>query len=88
MATLPLWSSGLPTLSVVARAALVHAGIPPIPLTAAQCTTATLLMDLGVDVTVIQSVLVHAQPLTTQRYEHADLTMSRSALTRLADHLT
>jgi|GEM_PF-1902366 site-specific recombinase XerD len=88
MATLPLWSSGLPTLSVVARAALVHAGIPPIPLHAAQCTTATLLMDLGVDVTVIQSVLVHAQPLTTQRYEHADLTMSRSALTRLADHLT
>jgi site-specific recombinase XerD len=45
-------------------------------------------MDLGIDVTVIQSILGHAQPLTTQRYQHADLTMSRCALTRLADHLT
>lgn len=45
-------------------------------------------MDLGIDVTVIQSSLGHAQPLTTQRYQRADLTMSRTALTRLADHAT
>jgi hypothetical protein len=37
---------------------------------------------------VIQSILGHAQPLTTQRYQHADLTISGTALTRLANHLT
>ena len=67
---------------------LQRAGVPRDHLHAARHTTATLLMDLGVDVTVIQSILGHAQPLTTQRYQHADLTMSRIALTRLADHLT
>jgi integrase len=67
---------------------LQRAGVPRSPLHAARHTTATLLMDLGVDVTVIQSILGHAQPLTTQRYQHADLTMSRAAITRLANHLT
>ena len=70
------------------HALLERAGVPRSPLHAARHTTATVLMDLGVDVTVIQSILGHAQPLTTQRYQHADLTMSRSALARLADHLT
>jgi integrase len=68
--------------------ALAGAGLQPVPLHAARHTTATLLMDLGTDVTVIQASLGHAQPLTTQRYQHADLTMSRIALARLADHLT
>jgi site-specific recombinase XerD len=45
-------------------------------------------MDLGIDVTVIQSILGHARPLTTRSYQHADLTMSRTALARLAEHLT
>ena len=67
---------------------LTRAGVPRAHLHAARHTTATLLMDLGVDVTVIQSILGHAQALTTQRYQHADLTMSRTALARLADHLT
>jgi integrase len=70
------------------HALLQCAGVPRCPLHAARHTTATLLMDVGIDVTVIQSILGHAQPLTTQRYQHADLTMSRSALTRLSDHLT
>jgi len=70
------------------HAALARAGLPPVPLHAARHTTATLLMDLGIDVTVIQSILGHARPLTTRSYQHADLTMSRAALARLAEHLT
>lgn len=49
---------------------------------------ATLLMGLGTDVTVIQAILGHARPLTTRGYQHADLTMTRTALARLAAHLT
>lgn len=45
-------------------------------------------MDLGTDITVIQAILGHARPLTTRGYQHADLTMTRTALARLADHLT
>jgi integrase len=70
------------------HAALTHAGLPLVPLHTARHTTATLLMDLGIDVTVIQSILGHARPLTTRSYQHADLTMSRTALARLAEHLT
>ena len=68
--------------------ALARAGLPSVPLHAARHTTATLLMDLGVDVTVIQAILGHAAPLTTRGYQRADLTMSRTALARLAEHLT
>jgi integrase len=39
-----------------------RAGVPRSPLHAARHTTATLLTDLGIDVTVIQSILGHAQP--------------------------
>jgi integrase len=70
------------------HAALARAGLPPIPLHTARHTTATLLMDLGIDVTVIQAILGHATPLTTRGYQHADLSMSRTALARLAEHLT
>jgi integrase len=70
------------------HALLQRAGVPRSHLHAARHTAATLLMDIGIDITVIQSILGHAQPLTTQHYQHADLTMSRTALTRLADHLT
>ena len=68
-------------------AALARAGLPPVPLHSARHTTATLLMDLGIDVTVIQAILGHAAPLTTRGYQHADLAMSRTALARLAEHL-
>ena len=70
------------------HAALARAGLPPVPLHTARHTTATLLMDLGVDVTVIQAILGHAAPLITRGYQHADVTMSRTALARLAEHLT
>ena len=70
------------------HAALARAGLPPVPLHTARHTTATLLMDLGVDVTVIQAILGHAAPLTTRGFQHADVTMSRTALARLAEHLT
>lgn len=68
--------------------ALARSGLPPVPLHTARHTTATLLMDLGIDVTIIQAILGHARPLTTRGYQHADLTMSRTALARLAEHLT
>jgi integrase len=69
------------------HAALTHAGLPQVPLHAARHTTATLQL-VRIDVTVIQAILGHAAPLTTRRYQHADLTMSRTALARLAEHLT
>lgn len=70
------------------HAALARTALPPVPLHTARHTTATLLMDLGIDVTVIQAILGHATPLTTRGYQHADLTMSRTALAHLAEHLT
>jgi integrase len=70
------------------HAALARAGLSPVPLHTARHTTATLLMDLGIDVTVIQAILGHARPLTTRSYQHTDLTKSRTALARLANHLT
>lgn len=83
---------GLPTSRRVDSAAwdtlLRDAGVPDVPLHSARHTTATLLMDLGVDTTVIQAVMGHATALSTQAYLHADMTMSRRAIDGLGDVLS
>lgn len=62
--------------------------IERVPLHSARHTTATLLMELGVDVTIIQSIMGHSQATTTQAYQHADLTMARKALDQLGTSMT
>lgn len=61
--------------------------IQPVPLHCARHTTATLLMEDGVDVTIIQGGLGHSQATTTRSYQHSDTTMLRRALQSLADSL-
>lgn len=53
----------------------------------ARHAAATLLLALGVDPKVIQQILGHSSAVTTQLYQHVDLTMAREALTRLGKHL-
>jgi integrase len=43
-------------------------------------TTATLLMNLGVDETIRMAILGHASIETTRRYQHTDLEHARAAL--------
>jgi len=69
------------------KAALAEHGLPVLTMHSARHTTATLLMDLGVDVTIIQAIMGHSQATTTQAYQHADLTMVRNALDALGTSL-
>lgn len=68
-------------------ALLERAEVAKVPLHSARHTVATLLMQQGVDVKVIQSIMGHSQAATTQLYQHADLTMARSALDGLGKSL-
>lgn len=68
-------------------ALLTSLHIEHVDLHSARHTAATLLMALGVDVKIVQSLLGHAQATTTQLYQHADQTMARAALEGLADAL-
>ncbi len=61
-------------------AALTSAGAPRIALHGARHTTATLLLELGVDAKVIGSILGHSDVVTTQGYQHVDLSLQRAAL--------
>lgn len=61
--------------------------LPAVPIHSARHTTATLLMELGVDVTIIQAIMGHSQATTTQAYQHADLTMARKAMDALGESL-
>lgn len=62
-------------------------GIPEVGLHNARHTTATLLMEMGYDVQIIQAIMGHSQATTTQMYQHADLTMARKALDGLGSAL-
>ena len=68
-------------------AMLEDLGIQHVGLHNARHTTATLLMDLGVDVEIIRSIMGHAQVTTTRGYQHADLRMARAALDELGQAL-
>jgi len=63
--------------------ALESAGLPVFPLHAARHTTATLLLEAGIDPMVIAQILGHASVLTTQRYAHVDQALARAALGKL-----
>lgn len=68
--------------------ALAGAKVPAVPLHAARHTTATLLLEAGIDATVIASILGHTDVVTTRGYQHVDTTLQRAALEGLGRSLT
>lgn len=58
-----------------------RAGIEePVDVHAMRGTTATLLLEAGVDAKVIQAILGHSSVITTRGYQTVDLTLARKAL--------
>lgn len=64
-------------------AAQERAGVKPVSVHGMRGTTATLLMEAGVDVRVIQAILGHADAVTTRGYQHVDLEAARKSLGNL-----
>lgn len=63
------------------KAAQQLAGIgEPVDVHAMRGTTATLLLEAGVDARVIQAILGHASVVTTRGYQRVDLSLARKAL--------
>lgn len=63
--------------------ALAKADLPQVTIHAARHTTATLLLEAGVDPMIIAQILGHVSILTTQMYTHVDQTLARQALSKL-----
>lgn len=63
-------------------ALLEQAGIPPTTLYAARHTAATLLLEKGTDVKIIQQILGHSEVVTTRGYQQVRVELARSALDR------
>lgn len=68
-------------------AALRAAGLPDVRLHDARATTATLLMEAGVDVRVIEELLGHTSVVTTRGYQRVSLATARQALDGLGESL-
>jgi integrase len=64
--------------------ALAAAGLPGVPLHAARHTTATILMQAGVDAHVVQQILGHSAVLTTRGYQHVSLELARVGMDGLS----
>lgn len=63
--------------------ALARAEVPDVQVHAMRGTTATLLLEAGVDAHVIASILGHSDIATTRGYQHVDLSLARKALGNL-----
>ena len=61
------------------RKLLVAAEVPHAPQHSIRHSTATLLMDAGVDVHVVQSVIGHTDIAVTRMYQHVSLELARKA---------
>jgi integrase len=61
--------------------------LPDVPLHSTRHTTATLLMEMGVDAAVIQAIMGHTDVTTTRGYQHTDLSLARKALDGLGENL-
>lgn len=61
--------------------------LPDVPLHAVRHTTATLLLEQGIDAKVIRDILGHTSITTTRGYQHTDDALARQALTRLGESL-
>ena len=63
------------------------AGTPPAPTTHwARHTTATVLMELGVDARIIGEIVGHASEEITRHYQHVSSAAARDAMDRLGTH--
>ncbi|MFE3698618.1 tyrosine-type recombinase/integrase [Nocardia tengchongensis] len=63
--------------------ALSLAEVPNVQVHAMRGTTATLLLEAGVDAHIIAAILGHADIVTTRGYQHVDLKLAREALGNL-----
>lgn len=63
--------------------ALTAAKLPAVQLHAARHTTATLLLEAGVDAKVIAAILGHSDAVVTRGYQHVNQVLAAAALERL-----
>lgn len=68
-------------------AALKRAGLPDAPLHSARHTTATLLLELGVDERTRMAIMGHNSAAVTAGYTHVSTALGREAMARLGEHL-
>ncbi len=69
-------------------AALEAAGLPKVTLHVARNTTATLLLEEGVDARVVQEILGHSDIAMSRAYQHVSTTLAGQALAGLGSALT
>jgi integrase len=61
------------------KALLIAANIPHLPQHSIRHSTATLLLEAGVDVHVVQSVIGHSDIAMTRGYQHVDVELAKRA---------
>lgn len=69
------------------HALLAQAGVRPARVHDARHTAATLLLEQGIDIRVVQQILGHSQLSQTERYTHVTTELSRHAAERMSDAL-
>lgn len=62
------------------KAAQERAHVDPVSVHGMRGTTATLLMEAGVDAKIIQAIMGHSNIVTTRGYQHVDLAAARKSL--------
>lgn len=65
------------------KRATKRAGLPPVVLHEARHSTATMLVESGVDREIVMSILGHASILTARNYVHTSTKLARMALSNL-----
>jgi hypothetical protein len=69
------------------RNLIAEAGIRPARVHDARHTAATLLLEQGIDIRVVQQILGHSQLSQTERYTHVTTALSRHAADRMSEAL-
>jgi len=69
------------------HAMLDDVGLPSVPLHAARHTTASLLLQIGVDPEVIKAILGHSSIVATRAYMHTSRTLTTDAMRRYGEFL-
>lgn len=67
--------------------ALAAAGVPQMKQHAARHTAASLMLEAGVDVKVVQSLLGHSTAAQTHAYQHVSTSLGRAAMDAVAELL-